>query len=216
MKGIVLDSSTIISLANNCLLPLLKWYKNQGVDLVVSEEVVNETVTKALETKRFILNGLKVEKLLTTKIIRTERAETEQLEKLSNNLYSIRNKPIKIMHLGELETLMIAKQNNYLVAVDERNTRLLVEQPLRIKHNLETKIHKKVKTNKQNLNKIKQLLKKIQIIRSAELVAYAFEKNYFNKKPQKLIEGLLWGLKFSGCAITKKEIQKYQEMLTTQ
>ncbi len=129
---------------------------------------------------------------------------------LANSIYINKRKKIKIVHEGEIET--IAMQNNICV-IDERTTRMLIENPLKLKELLEKKLHSKIHIDVKNLNEFKELTKDVKIIRSTELMTIAFEKGLFKDfipkgKRKDFLDGLLWGLKLRGCAISSDEINQ--------
>ncbi|MBW2999423.1 hypothetical protein KY339_02020, partial [Candidatus Woesearchaeota archaeon] len=72
-----------------------------------------------------------------------------------------------------------------------------------------------IQENKQNITRFAELTKKLTIIRSTELAIMAYElgllDRYLPKLPnpkKQLLEGVLWGLKLNGCAISGREIEK--------
>lgn len=67
----------------------------------------------------------------------------------------------------------------------------------------------------KRLKEIKKQLKGIKLIRSAELVAVAYElgllDNYIKNtsiSKKDLLDSVLWGVKLDGCAISGKEINQ--------
>ena len=83
---------------------------------------------------------------------------------------------------------------------------------------MERKLHTKVTINHDNLRKLKEITKGIPVLRSVELMTIAYELGLLDKylfegekkivrKPRKtLLEGVLWGLKLNGCAVSEEEI----------
>ena len=74
-------------------------------------------------------------------------------------------------------------------------------------------MHTSIKVNKSNLKRFRAETKNLKIIRSVELVTIAYELGLLDKfilnipEPRKtLIEGLLWGVKLNGCAVSRNEI----------
>ena len=75
------------------------------------------------------------------------------------------------------------------------------------------KDYRKVLASNKNLEKFRELVKNIRIIRSVEIVAVAYELGLLNKylpnmpNPRKtLLDSVLWGVKLNGCAVSKEEI----------
>ena len=102
---------------------------------------------------------------------------------------------------------------------------MLIEEPRKVKERLEKKLHRKIKMDGYRAKEFQQLTKNIKVIRSAELVAVAYELGLFGKYfPQEiqaldekfkehLINGLLWGVKLTGCAISEEEINRLKKKL---
>jgi len=65
-----------------------------------------------------------------------------------------------------------------------------------------------------NIKEFKSEIKDVNIIRSAELMTIAFEMGLFNEYENKyvnkkeILDGILWGLKLRGCAISSEEIDE--------
>ena len=57
-------------------------------------------------------------------------------------------------------------------------------------------------------------LKEFRFIRSAELLFVAFKKKLVHvKKSKDLLDALLYGVKFKGCAISSKEIEEMKRLV---
>jgi predicted nucleic acid-binding protein len=228
---IVVDSSSIISLSSNCLLCILERFKNEfDVRFVVGEKVLHETVVRAIQSKKFRLEGFRLLECIKKGVIEvvandeTKRL-TDEIIRVSNNCFKAKGNAINIIHWGESEMLSIAKHLNAgLVLVDERTTRLLVESPENLREQQERKLHTKVEIVHDQLEKFKSLVGNLRVARSTELCALAFENGFFNEyeqeqvlnledKRMKILSGLLWGLKLNGCAITVQEIDSYINLI---
>ena len=133
---------------------------------------------------------------------------------LCNNIFLAGNKPIKILDKAEVEALVLTQLLQGVYIVDERNIRLMVEDYRKLALLLERKLDTKIKIDNQNLKLFKQEISNIKIIRSAELMAVAFElglfREYENKYAGKkeILDGILWGLRLRGCAISTDEIEE--------
>lgn len=219
MTEIVCDSSSLISLGNTCLIRLIPYLKEEhNVKFIIPKSVEKETVKKPLKTKRYKLLGLKINKLIKKgQITVLERDEalnnyTNKFLELTNSLLTIREneKPIKLLHKGETEAISTLKHigtNNLLV--DERNTRLIIEDINTLRDHISTQLKRKINIDEETQNKIQIETNEINVLRSTELAARAYELGYFSERSRDLLEGTLYGLKFSGCAIQNKEIHEY-------
>lgn len=232
-KCLVFDAGPIISLATNNLLEVLPPLKERfRGEFFITPVVKKEVVDKPLLSKRFKFEALQILQQIslgTIRVIDSKALHQKALELLglANTLYRARGNWMRIMHIGEIETLAAAAllQADAIV-IDERTTRMVLESPTDLVYHLENKLHTKVTMNKENVEELQTALMNIPVIRSTELVTIGFECGLFDKylaqisNPRRtLIEGLLWGVKLKGCAISDQEIQeivKSEEMRTQQ
>ncbi len=209
--NLIFDSSSIISIATNSLLYSLRELKKQFKgEFIIPSSVKKELIDNPIKLKKYKLEALIIQDLLEDKILTIKKEKINYLMNLANSIYINKRKKIKIVHEGEIET--IAMQNNICV-IDERTTRMLIENPLKLKELLEKKLHSKIHIDVKNLNEFKELTKDVKIIRSTELMTIAFEKGLFKDfipkgKRKDFLDGLLWGLKLRGCAISSDEINQ--------
>lgn len=225
MKNIVFDTSSIISLSTNDLLWILKPLKDKfNGDFLISDGVKKELIDNPLQTKKFKFEALMILNLINNKSLNvyTDKEIEKKivyLDNLVNNLFKAKGEYIRIMHLGEIASLAVAiLLNSSAYVVDERTTRLVIEDPERLVKILRNKLHTTVGVNRNNLDLIKKEIKDLKVIRSTELVLMAYEFGLFKDflKPtsystnikKDLIDGLLWGLKLRGCSISEDEINE--------
>ncbi len=217
MKKIICDSGPLISLSNNCAIDLLRKFKNE---FVIPEGVKREIVNNPMNTRRFELKAIILQEAIQKgeiKVVNQTRQmqqEAREVINLANNLLKIKEKPIKILHEGEADAigLMIAwNEKNFLI--DERTTRHLIEDPEKVRDYMQSKTKYKVKMNETVLEQLRKKLKGIKVIRSAEIVANAYEKGILPWKNPKALEAALYAVKYAGCSITKEEIKEYVKML---
>lgn len=216
MKSIFFDSSTLISMATACTLePFVKLQRDFGGDFAITPTVKAETIDKALRTLRFKYEGIRLNALLKSgalKLYPEKKFSDEiyELRELMNKTFSAWGRTVTIVHPGEISALVVAlEQGADAYAVDERTTRLLVEDPEEVAKLMSSKLHTPVNIDKGNLKELKRKLSGLPVIRSTELALAAFEKGYFEAKSRDVLEGVLWALKLNGCAITKNEINSY-------
>ena len=216
MSAIIFDSSTLISMAISCSLdPIMKLQKDFGGDFAITPTVKAETIDKALRTLRFKYEGYRLNALLKSGILKLYpekkfAEEINSMRELINQTFYAWGKAMTIVHPGEISALVVALENGAdAYAVDERTTRLLIESPEEVAKLLGSKLHTPIDVEKSNLRELKQRFKRLQVIRSTELALAAHEKGYFGEVGKDILEGVLWALKFSGCAITRDEINSY-------
>jgi len=216
MNELIFDSSSIISISQNCLMKVLECMsKKTNNQFVITKGVEFESVTKPLTITKFELNALRIKRAIDLNWLKVEQNEIDstQIEDLANNIFFSENKPIKIIHKGEAEALALYKKlNASVLVIDERTTRMLIEEPKNLEKKLKFHYRKKIKMNQGNLKKFSSFAGKINIVRSAELIAKAFDLGCFEGEldnSNKSLEAALFALKFNGCAVSLEEIKEY-------
>jgi len=232
MKSIVFDTGPIISLTlNNILWVIESLHEKFEGEFYITAEVYNELIRRPLETKKYKFEALQILPLITKGILKLiesdeiERTADELLE-LANNCFKARGKWIKVVHKGEMQAVACAIiQGSDTIVIDERTTRVLIESPEMLKRQLERKLHTDVEVHNDNLNQLKDRLN-LQVIRSFELAAVAFELGLLNMYAlseeeshipnirKAVLEGVLWGVKLNGCSVKREEIYQVMDMLT--
>jgi len=217
---IVADSSSIISLAMNCLSCILE---RLDLKVTVTPTVYNEIITRPMNNRRYALEAYRIKRLIKEGTIVTREADktlTDQIMDQANLVYLIRKKPLEIIHEGEAEALALVKElgaEGFLI--DERTTRLLLEDPEELKKVLEIRNHTRVDYRRGEFEKLKGMLPKVPIIRSAEVCAIAYEKGVLRDAviddDGRLFDAVLSALKFSGCSITWDEIEEYKRVIAS-
>jgi len=222
MKSIIFDSGPVISLSMNNLLWVLREIKKKYKGkFLITPGVKSEIIGRPLTSKKFKFEALQVLKEFKDNILElfdkpTLRQKTMDLLGLANNMFYTHGKNIDIVQFAEIEVLVAALISSAdAIVIDERTTRLLIENPEKLRKILQKKLHTDVEMNRNNLARFKGLTRKIKVIRSTELILIAYEKGLLDKyvldiqNPRKnLLDGLLWGLKLNGCSISGDEINK--------
>jgi hypothetical protein len=223
-KAIIFDSGTLISFSMNGLIDLIEKLKSvfKG-KFLITEQVKKEIIDKPLTIKRFELEALKIKQLLDKKILELPPSmgiednelakKTQEYLDLANSAFTGQKGGIHLIEIGEasalaLSNMLITKKIPNIIAIDERTTRSLVENPQSLQKFLERKLHTKLKfnANKQNI------FKGIQFIRSTELAYVAYKKGLVDIKDNQILDALLYALKFKGCAISGDEIEEIKRI----
>ncbi|MEK6807995.1 MAG: hypothetical protein AABX75_03120 [Nanoarchaeota archaeon] len=214
--AILFDSSTLISLATTCGLTYLpQLQKIYGSDFAITNTVKAETIGKSMETLRFKYEGIRLNNLIGQNVLKLyeEKGHAQKIDMLMtsiNSSFFAEGKPLKIVHPGEISVLVLGKISNAdALAIDERTTRLVIENPEMLRDMLQSKLHTDVKINKDNLAFVSDFCKGMQVIRSAELAFAAWKSGLLGINSKDALEGVLWALKFAGCAISQDEINTY-------
>lgn len=224
MKNLIFDTGPIINLTINNLLWLLDGLKEEfNGEFYITPEIYNELINKPLSTRKYKLEALQVLPYITKGTLKVYNNSTmlqmaNELAKYANNSFEIEHRSIEIVHKGEMEAVAAAAfLKADAIVIDERTTRHLIENPKKIAWHLENTIHKKVFTNLENLDKLREMLNNIRVIRSTELVAIAYEKDLLKQYTENagkvvpninkaVLEGALWGVKLNGCSVKEDEI----------
>jgi hypothetical protein len=191
---------------------------------IITKEVKQEVIDKPLTIKRFELEAIKIQELLNKKIIElpttigindSEISEsTQQIMQLANKTFiDNTGKEIHIIDLGESSCLALGKILNKksiknVLAIDERTTRILCEKPENLKKILQKKLHRKIQMRRENL----KFFKEFKIVRSTELIYFAYKKGIVRIKQKKILQALLNALKFKGASISFDEIEKIKKL----
>ncbi|HLC64582.1 MAG TPA: hypothetical protein VJI46_00490 [Candidatus Nanoarchaeia archaeon] len=226
MSSIVFDTGPIITLTTNNLLWLLeemkKYYKG---DFIITSSVHHELIDRPLASKKFKFEALQVMKCIddgTLKVIDDSetRVVTVHLLDLANKSFVARGNYMRIVHYAEISSLAAAiKMNSDAFIVDERTTRMIIENPERLRSLFEERLNTKIKVEEDNLAEFRKAAKNIKPIRSVELITVAFEKGLLDKflppppnQKKILLESVLWGAKLNGCAVSTQEIDNILEI----
>lgn len=220
MKKIILDSGPVISLALNNLLWLFeKVKKDYDIQFYITEAVKKELIDSPISKRRFKFEALQVLSLLNSGVItliknREINEKTSYLLELANSSYKARERFLNLVHFAEFSAISaFLLYEADAIMIDERTTRYMIERPDKLRNVLMHKLHTHMDINKSSLSELRKQTKNVKFIRSAEFVTIAFEKGLLDKflpnlpnARETLLDGLLWGLKINGCAISTKDL----------
>ncbi len=223
MKNLLFDTGPLISLTTNNLLWALKQLKQayQG-NFYITKASQYELIGHPLATKRFKFEALQIMEMIQNKTLEvidsTEIKQVSlQLLDAANHCYSVNKKNMIIVQHAEMQCLAAAALYQAdAIAVDERTTRLLLEDPQLLKSILSKKLNVKIDLNQEMLAKFRNILRRdIKVIRSAELVTVAYELGILDRfladipeARRALLDGILWGVKLHGCSVSTREIEQ--------
>ena len=217
---IVLDSSALISLSETCLFDVFRALnKKLGIEFIVSEGVVKESIETPSTIKRFQLSSERINKGLNEKWIQVKKMDQtalnleQKLVSLCGKIFHSNGKFIQILHLGEAESLALLNQiNARILCMDEKTTRMLVENPNDLKNLIQKRQGTTIQADANALNELNQILPKPIIIRSTELIALAYEEGLLNETVSNTLKAArasLYAVKYAGCAVSEEEIENY-------
>jgi len=223
-KAIIFDSGTLISFSMNGLLEIIRDLKKIFTGkFLITQDVKKELVDKPIKIKRFELEALKLKQLIDEGILSFSSSlgikdnditvKTNEILKHVNEIFKTNKGPVKIIDRGEasciaLSKILSEKNIKHILAVDERTTRMLVENPESTKSYLEKKLHTKINVDKKSL----KYFKGIKVIRSPELVYVAWKKGLIKMKSLQALDALLYAVKFKGASISGDEIEQIKKL----
>jgi hypothetical protein len=224
MKSLVFDTSSIISLATNNLLWVISELKKRyNGNFYVSNSVKKEIIDNPLKSKKYKFEALTIMELIKNNDIEIYNidlnAKKEKLLNLANHIYRAKNEYLNIVHDADMESLALANAINAdAYVVDERTTRLLIENPKKLNELFNKKLHTDVDYDVRILRDFQNEIGKINILRSADLMTIVYEKGLLDKYVfsenlrKSVLEGVLWGVKLRGCSISIEEIDDIIKM----
>lgn len=224
MKNLIFDSGPLINFSMNDILDLLvKLKKEFKGDFLITKEVKQEIIDYPLTIKRFELGALRLKELFDKGIIKhadiTEqevdilRKKRDEIMHIANSTFKTKDRDIHLIDKGEsaaLALLQILEQKGQesVLVIDERTMRMLCENPENLRKLLQKKLHTQIKSNRENYS----FFENFKIIRSTELAYIANKKKLFDLKDQRVLEAMLYGLKFKGCSISEEEIEEMKRL----
>lgn len=223
MKYLIFDAGPIISLTMNGMLPVVEKLKEVfNGEFILTPAVRREVVDRPMKIKKYKLEAIQVVDLIEKGVFKMSgdvlsdgklNRETKRILKNANGVLRATEsgEKIKIIHEGEAACLAFANLcgcDNAIV-IDERTTRMLTEAPGELEKMMERKLHTPLDAELSLLSS----LKKIRFIRSAELLYIAYGKGLIEIGGGKeLLDALLYGVKFKGCAISSGEIEEMKKL----
>lgn len=227
-REVICDASSIIALAEVCLLEIVTAFSDSGVKFYVPVGVRKEIVDTPISTKSFRLEAIRIDSLIKRgeisvidkeEVAARAREEGGKVMALANSIFSCNGNPIHLIDYGESDAIGLAITTGCrLLLVDEKTTRLLIEDPKALQESLELRMGKKISVSESKLKALSEALSGISAIRSAELVAVGYSNGFlkkvcFNERGRDLLFGALVAVKENGCSITEKEIEDYLNLL---
>ncbi|MBS3091671.1 hypothetical protein J4217_04480 [Candidatus Pacearchaeota archaeon] len=224
MKVLIFDSGPLINLSMNGLLYVLEELKKSfDGHFIITEAVKREVIDRPINIERFELGALRVLDLLNRgilempEILGVDKArineETYRLMQAANHALRFKSKAINIVSDAEMSCLALSTELNKrkienMIAIDERTTRIIGEDPENLEKLMSEKVHHPVRLDIQNLKEFKDH----RFIRSAELVYVAYKKGIVNLEGKKVLEALIYAAKYKGSSISYDEINELKKL----
>jgi hypothetical protein len=225
-KIIFFDTGPIISLVMSRLVWIIPKLKEKfGGKFYITPAVRRELIERPMKVKRFQFEALQVLKLIKEGVLEVYKdipyKQAKELENLADASFKFKNKTLDIIQSGEMEAVSSAlKTGAEAVVMDERTLRLFIENSSEMKKLLEFRFKREVIPDLKKIKQFSQQLQGVKIIRSIELVGVAYKLGILDDYIPKLKDGkkilldaVLWGTKFNGCAVTGHEIEEIKNHL---
>ena len=221
-KFLVLDSGSLINFSSNSLLSVFEQLKESfNGEFLITNEVKYEVIDHPIKVKRFEWGALRIKELLDRGVIKIAekgfvngnemKKRAKKLVDAANSSFFAKGKPLHLIDQGEAEVMavssMLSEQgHNVATVIDERTARVLCERPENMQKLMKKKLHTQVKSIKSNFD----LFRGCNIIRSTELAYVAYKKGFLHIKDKKVLEAVIYALKFGGVSISEKEAREYK------
>ena len=218
MKALIFDSGTLINLSMNGLLDILeRLKKNFDGKFLITREVKYEVIDRPIGIYRFELGAIRVQNLIDSGVLELPSAigisdelikkETEALMETANHSVQVDGRWVDIVNNGEISCLALSRELSErkienMIAIDERTTRVLSENPESMERMMSEKIHRRVHVDEEKLKTFSEF----RFIRSSEIVYVAYKRGLTNVEGKKALEALLYATRFKGAAISFEEI----------
>ena len=217
MSTFVVDSSTIISITLNCLLDVFTKFHERGHRFIIPKWVYDEVVTRPIKSERFGFEAYRIKKKVDEGVFEIYQGaisdEANKFAKYINNSFLVDHHPIKIIHPADSEGIILARRIGDALIVDERNMRMVIENPRGIQKLLQHKLHRNIIVNEKNLENALSYVKDLPVLRSVDLVSILWKEKMLDLDGKDELEKILYSLKFSGCAVSFNEIREYSRSI---
>jgi hypothetical protein len=223
MKALIFDSGPLITLAMTSTIHLLKKLKEDSdVRFFITREVEKECIIKPMNIKKYKLGALRIKELLDSEVLEMPEktlANPHEMERLTKKIMNSANytfyrgkRNLSIIDLGEatclaLSSIINQKNISNVIVIDERTTRMLCEKPENLRELLEKKLHTKI-----DMKSSADEFKKFKFIRSSEIILLAYKRGLIKNDDREMLDALLYGVKFRGCAISDGEISDLKKI----
>jgi len=223
-KALIFDSGALINLSMNGLLDILEKLKSEfDGKFLITRDVKYEVIDRPIGIYRFELGAIRIQNLIDSGVLEMPSSmgisdeliakKTEELMEIANHSVQVNNKWIDIVSKGEMSCLALSrelseKEIENMIAIDERTTRVLSENPESLERIMSEKIHRRVHVDEQKL----KAFSKFRFIRSSEIVYSAYKKGLTDVKGKRALEALLYATRFKGAAISFEEIDILKKM----
>lgn len=225
-KILFFDTGPLISLVMSRLVWILPKLKERfGGKFYITPAVKRELIERPIKVRRFEFEAVQALKLIRDGVLevydKVPKGIVSELERLANSSFKIKNRNLDVLQAGELEAVAsVLELGAEALVMDERTLRLFIENSSEMEKLLEFRFKRNVIPDHKKVKMFSERMKGVKIIRSIELVGVAYKLGILDdyiprlKAGRKiLLESVLWGTKYNGCAVTAHEIEEMTRYL---
>jgi len=222
-KALIFDSGALINLSMNGLLYILESLKkNFPGKFLITKQVKYEIVDRPIGIKRFELGALMVQNLIDSGVLEMSSSvgvsddiiasRTKDFMQKSNHSLTYKGDWMEVVSDAEMSCLALSaelekKGYECMIAIDERTTRMLGEDPKKLAEIMSNKLHQNVRVSAKPYPQ-----GEFSFIRSSELVYVAYKKGYIHLSGKQALDALLYATKFKGSSISFEEIEQLKKL----
>lgn len=222
-KALIFDSGALINLSMNGLLYILEpLKKNFQGKFLITKQVKYEVVDRPIGIQRFELGALIVKNLIDKGVLEMPSSlgitdelidsGTKEFMQKSNHCLSLKGNWMEIVSDAEMSCLALSseltkREFDCMIAIDERTTRMLFEDPKKLTEIMSNKLHQRVKISDKPCSE-----GDFSFIRSSELVYVAYKKGFIKIEGKQALEALLYATKFKGSSISFEELEQLKKL----
>jgi predicted nucleic acid-binding protein len=217
ISALVFDSSSLISITDSCFIHALQMLRRKFPGkFIIPPSVEFECVAHPRKVKMHALHALRIARAINEGVIEvvsaTDEKEVRKVLECANSSFSVNGRRLELLHRGEAEALVLARQVGCRdIVIDERTTRLLAEDPKGYAAHLRDEFGGGFEISQRSLDEFLGLVSGMRFYRSVEIIILAYENGYFDDygaMREEALEASLYRLKYTGCAISEEEISQ--------
>ncbi len=223
MKALIFDSGALINLSMNGLLYLIEDLKKDFKGkFFITRSVKYELIDRPINVQKFELGALEIQNLVDKSILELPTSivdeqeldrETQELMDIANHFISVGGQWVNLVSKAEISCLALDNELRRqgwetMIAIDERTTRILGEDPQKLEKLMSERLHQRAQIVAKNLRVFSQY----RFIRSSELVFVSYKKGLIRLSGKKALEAALYATKFKGSAISFEEIETLKKL----
>jgi hypothetical protein len=222
-KALIFDSGALINLSMNGLLYILEpLKKNFSGRFLITKQVKYEVVDRPIGIKKFELGAVRVQSLIDSGLLEMSSssgvsdesisAKTKEFMQKSNHSLTYKGNWMDVVSEAEMSCLALSEEltekgTECMIAIDERTTRMLCEDPKKLAEIMSNKLHQKIKISSKSFSQ-----GDFNFIRSSELVFVAYKKGFIDLPGKQALDALLYATKFKGSSISFEEIEQLKKL----